>query len=60
MLGIVTYAPGFGDQPRVMHGFSALMHEVLGERGVHARSAVGMQGLASNAPIEVETIFEFE
>ena len=60
VLGMVNCAPGFGDQPRVMHGFSELMHEVLGERGVHARSAVGMQGLPSNAPIEVETIFEIE
>jgi enamine deaminase RidA (YjgF/YER057c/UK114 family) len=59
-LGMVNSAPGFGDQPRVMHGYSELMHEVLGERGVHARSAVGMQGLPSNAPIEVETIFEVE
>ena len=59
-LGMVNSTPGFGDQPRVMHGYSELMHEVLGERGVHARSAVGMQGLPSNAPIEVETIFEIE
>jgi enamine deaminase RidA (YjgF/YER057c/UK114 family) len=59
-LGMVNSAPGFGDQPRVMHGYSELMHEVFGERGVHARSAVGMQGLPSNAPIEVETIFEVE
>lgn len=59
-LGMVNSVPGFGDQPRVMHGFSELMHEVLGERGIHARSAVGMQGLPSNAPIEVETIFEIE
>jgi enamine deaminase RidA (YjgF/YER057c/UK114 family) len=60
VLGMVNCVPGFGDQPRVMHGFSELMHEVLGERGVHARSAGGMQGLPSNAPIEVETIFEIE
>ena len=59
-VGVVNSAPGFGDQPRVMHGFSELMHEVFGERGVHARSAVGMQGLPSNAPVEVETIFEIE
>ena len=60
VLGMVNSAPGLGDQPKVMHGFSELMHEVLGERGVHARSAVGMQGLPDNAPIEVETIFEIE
>ena len=60
VLGMVNSAPSFGDQPRGMHGFSELMHEVFGERGVHARSAVGMQGLPSNAPVEVETIFEIE
>lgn len=60
VLGMVNSAPGFGDQPTVMHGFSELMHEVFGERGVHARSAVGMQGLPSEAPVEVETIFEIE
>ncbi|MDP9472032.1 MAG: RidA family protein [Chloroflexota bacterium] len=59
-LGMVNSPPGFSDHPRVMHGYSELMHEVLGERGVHARSAVGMQGLPSNAPIEVETIFEID
>jgi enamine deaminase RidA (YjgF/YER057c/UK114 family) len=41
-----------------MHGFSDLLYEVLGDAGRHARSAVGMQALPSNAPIEVETIFE--
>jgi enamine deaminase RidA (YjgF/YER057c/UK114 family) len=58
VLGMVNCAPGFGDTPQVMHGFSELLHEVFGERGVHARSAVGLQALPSNVPIEVETIFE--
>jgi enamine deaminase RidA (YjgF/YER057c/UK114 family) len=58
VLGMVNCAPGFRDTPQVMHGFSELMHEVFGERGVHARSAVGLQALPSNVPIEVETIFE--
>ncbi len=58
VLGMVNSAPGFGDQPKVMHGFSELMREVFGEAGVHARSAVGMQGLPDDAPVEVETIFE--
>ena len=60
VLGMVNCAPGFGDTPAVMHGFSELMHAVFGEQGVHARSAVGMQALPSNAPVEVETIFEIE
>lgn len=58
VLGMVNCAPGFRDTPQVMHGFSELLHEVLGEKGVHARSAVGLQALPSNVPIEVETIIE--
>jgi enamine deaminase RidA (YjgF/YER057c/UK114 family) len=60
VLGMVNCAPGFTDTPAVMHGFSELLFEVLGERGRHARSAVGMQALPGDAPIEVETIFEIE
>lgn len=58
VLGMVNCVPGFTQTPQVMHGFSELMHEVFGDRGVHARSAVGMQALPADAPIEVETIFE--
>ena len=39
VLGMVNCAPGFGQTPQVMHGFSEFLHAVLGERGVHARSA---------------------
>lgn len=60
VLGMINCAPGFGETPQVMHGFSDLLFEVLGDAGRHARSAVGMQALPSNAPIEVETIFEIE
>jgi enamine deaminase RidA (YjgF/YER057c/UK114 family) len=41
-----------------MHGFSELLHEVLGDRGIHVRSAIGVQALPANVPIDVETIFE--
>jgi enamine deaminase RidA (YjgF/YER057c/UK114 family) len=58
VLGMINCVPGFGQTPQVMHGFSELLYEVFGERGVHARSAVGLQALPSNVPIEVETIFE--
>jgi len=58
VLGMVNCTPGFTDTPKVMHGFSELMHEVFGERGVHARSAVGLQALPGDAPVEVEPIFE--
>ncbi len=60
VLGMVNCAPGFTDTPAVMHGFSDLLYEVLGERGRHARSAVGMQALPGDVPVEVETIFEIE
>jgi enamine deaminase RidA (YjgF/YER057c/UK114 family) len=61
VLGMVNSADGFGDQPKVVNGFSDLMVEVFGEAiGKHARSAVGMAGLPGNAPIEVEMIVEVE
>ena len=61
VLGMVNSADGFGDQPKVMNGFSDLMVEVFGETiGKHARSAVGMAGLPANAPVEVEMIVEVE
>lgn len=58
VLGMVNSAPGFGDQPQVINGFSDLMVEVFGENGRHARSAVGMGGLPGNVSVEVEVIFE--
>ena len=61
VLGMVNSAEGFGDQPKVVNGFSDLMVEVFGEAiGKHARSAVGMAGLPGNAPVEVEMIVEVE
>jgi len=61
VLGMVNSAEGFGDQPRVINGFSDLMVEVFGEAiGKHARSAVGMAGLPGNAAVEVEMIVEVE
>ena len=61
VLGMVNSAEGFGDQPRVVNGFSDLMVEVFGEEiGKHARSAVGMQALPANSAVEVEMIVETE
>ena len=61
VLGMVNSADGFGDQPRVVNGFSDLMVEVFGEAvGKHARSAVGVAGLPGNAAVEVEMIVEVE
>jgi enamine deaminase RidA (YjgF/YER057c/UK114 family) len=55
-----TVRPGFGDQPKVINGFSDLLVEIFGDAGKHARSAVGMAGLPGNAPVEVEAILEVE
>jgi enamine deaminase RidA (YjgF/YER057c/UK114 family) len=61
VLGMVNSPEGFGDQPRVVNGFSDLMVEVFGEaNGKHARSAVGMAGLPFNNAVEVEMIVEVE
>src|SRR5947207_6604257 len=60
VLGMVNSAEGFGDQPRVVNGFSDLMVEVFGENGRHARSAVGMAELPSGIPVEIEMILEVE
>lgn len=59
VLGFVNAAPGFTDHPRVVNGCSDLLVEVFGERGRHARSAVGVSGLPLNTTVEIEGIFEF-
>ncbi len=56
VLGMVNAAPGFTDQPKVINGCSDLFVEVLGERGRHARSAVGMGSLPNNMTVEIEVI----
>jgi enamine deaminase RidA (YjgF/YER057c/UK114 family) len=61
VLGMVNSADNFGDQPKVINGFSDLMVEVFGEAiGKHARSAVGMAGLPLGIPVEIEMILEVE
>ncbi|SOD67730.1 Enamine deaminase RidA, house cleaning of reactive enamine intermediates, YjgF/YER057c/UK114 family [Streptomyces zhaozhouensis] len=54
VLGFVASAPGFTGQPQVVNGASELLGEVFGERGRHARSAVGVAVLPLDAPVEVE------
>jgi enamine deaminase RidA (YjgF/YER057c/UK114 family) len=57
--GMVASAEGFGDQPRVINGFSDLMVEVFGEAiGKHARSAVGLAELPMGIPVEIEMVVE--
>jgi len=56
VLGFVASAPGFNNQPQVLNGASELLGQVLGERGRHARSAVGVNELPMNTCIEIEMI----
>ena len=60
ILGMVNATPEFGHQPEVINGCSDLMVEVFGERGRHARSAVGMGSLPRGIPVEIEVIVEIE
>lgn len=60
VLGMVNCGPDFGMQPEVINGFSDLMVEVFGERGKHARAAVGMNSLPRNTSVEIEMIVEIE
>ncbi|MTE20189.1 RidA family protein [Streptomyces sp. TRM43335] len=54
VVGFVASAPDFTGQPGVINGASELLGEVLGDKGVHARSAVGAAVLPIDAPVEVE------
>ena len=54
VVGFVASAPDFTGQPGVVNGASELLGEVLGDKGVHARSAVGVAVLPLDAPVEVE------
>lgn len=60
VLGMVQSTPEFKDQPKVMNAFSDLMVAVFGEKGRHARSAVGMSALPANWATEIEMIVEVE
>lgn len=60
VLGMVNCIETFVDQPKVMNGFSDLMVAVFGEKGKHARSAVGMYALPMNMAVEIEMIVEVE
>jgi enamine deaminase RidA (YjgF/YER057c/UK114 family) len=58
-LGFVNSAPGFTQQPAVLDGFADLIVDLYGEeRGLHARSAVGVAELPWGIPVEIETIVE--
>ena len=60
VLGMVNATPDFTNHPEVINGFSDLMVEVFGEKGKHARAAVGMGSLPRNIAVEIELIVEVE
>lgn len=60
VLGMVNAVPDFTDHPEVINGFSDLMVEVFGDKGKHARAAVGMGSLPRNIAVEIEMIVEVE
>jgi len=58
VLGMVNSDPSFVDQPKVINGFSDLMVDVFGDRGKHARAAVGMASLPRGQAVEIELVVE--
>lgn len=60
LLAFVNSAPGFVEQPYVINGASELLEQVFGERGKHARSAIGTSELPFNIPVEIEMIVELK
>ena len=60
VVGFVNCVDGFSEQPLVINGASNLLGAVLGDRGVHARSAVGTNALPLNVAVEVEAVVEYE
>ncbi len=56
--GYVNVAPGFKDMPKVINGESDLLVQLWGERGQHARAAVGVASLGGDAPVETEVTIQ--
>jgi len=58
--GYVASAPDFTDQPKVLNAASDLLRDIFGDRGKHARIAVGVAVLPLNSPLEIDFIFEIK
>src|SRR6516165_2715036 len=58
VFGMVNAAPNFVDHPKVINGCSDLFVQVFGDRGRHARCAVGMGSLPFNITVEIEAVIE--
>jgi len=60
VFGMVNAVPDFTDHGTIINGCSDLLVEIFGERGAHARAAVGMGSLPRQVPIEIETVVEVD
>jgi len=60
LLGFVASIADFNSQPQVINGGSQLLVDIFGEKGQHARSAIGTNELPGNIPVEIEAIIEIE
>lgn len=58
LLGMVNCTNDFKEQPKVINGCSDLLVAIFGDAGKHSRSAVGMQALPNQIPVEIEMILE--
>ena len=58
--GFVNSAPGFTDHPKVLNAASDLMVEILGNKGIHTRIAIGCASLPLDAAVEVDAIFAID
>ncbi|MEH6727822.1 MAG: RidA family protein [Hyphomicrobiales bacterium] len=59
LVGFVNSTPDFTDQPKIINGASDFMVAALGDKGPHARSAVGVAALPFGVAVEIEAIIEF-
>lgn len=60
LTAFVNCVDGYQNQPKVVNGCSDMLGQVFGDKGKHARSAVGVNGLPLNVPVEIEAIVEVE
>ena len=58
LTGFVNATPDFTDHPKVINGASDLMVDVFGDKGRHARAAVGAGSLPFNVQVEIEGVFQ--
>ncbi len=56
--GYVNSAPGFDQQPAVINGASDILVSVFGERGIHARTSIGVSELPGQIPVEIEMVVQ--